>query len=168
MVPAATLIAMHQHRSLLVFPVVIAMTRSACASSPELDWEAAQSQANAFTEASSTNASFLGAGSLHAMQDPPAAFGEGGATLSYPSGVRVDEISVACFGDGEARFGVTVRTGSSWTGSDSITLACDNEVHTLPLSTPLESVNAISLNGTVEKGAGAVIAAVITGTAEQS
>ena len=168
MVPAATLIALRQHRSLLVFPVVLAVTLSGCASSPEPDWEAAQSQADSFTEASSTSASFLGAGSLHAMQDPPAAFGEGGVTLSYPSAVRVDEISVACFGDGEARFGVSVRVGSSWTGSDSITLACGSEVHTLPLSAPLEAINAISLNGTVEKRAGAVIAAVITGTAEQN
>ena len=168
MAPAATLTAMRQHRTLLVLPVVLAVTLSACASPPEPDWEAAQSEADSFTEASSMSASFLGSGSLHVMQDSPAVFGEGGVTLSYRSAVRVDEISVACFGDGEARFGVIVRAGSSWTGSDSITLACDSEVHTLPLATPLEGINAISLNGTVEKGAGAVIAAVITGTAEQS
>ena len=137
MAPAATLIAMCQHRTLLVLPVVLAVTLSACASSPEPDWVAAQSEADSFTEASSMSASFLGSGSLHVMQDSPVAFGEGGVTLSFRTGVRVDEISVACFGDGEARFGVTVRTDSSWTGSNSITLACDSEVHTLPLAAPL-------------------------------
>ncbi|KFF60038.1 hypothetical protein JF66_07075 [Cryobacterium sp. MLB-32] len=90
-------------------------------------------------------------------------------TLTYPSEVRIDGISVVCFGAGEALFGATVRSGSSWIGSvDSITLTCDGEVHTVPLSVPLERINAIILNGTVEKGAGAVIAAVITGAAERT
>jgi len=88
-------------------------------------------------------------------------------TLTYPSEVRIDGISVACFGDGEAHFGVNVRTASSWTGIDLITFPCDSEVHTVPLSAPLERINAIILNGTVENGGGAVIAAVIKGVAEQ-
>ena len=82
--------------------------------------------------------------------------------LAYPE-VRIDGISAACFGDGEVHFGVAVRTGSSWTGIDPITLTCDSEVHTVPLSAPLERINAIRLNGSVEKGGVAVVAAVITG-----
>lgn len=164
--PDATLTAMRHRRSVLVISVALSVCLSSCASPPEPDWQAAYSQATAFTEAASTSASFLGAGSLLAVPNSEVRLDDPGVTLAYPSEVRVDDISVACFGDGEAQFGVTVRTASSWTSMDSITLNCDSEVHTVPFSAPFERVNAISLNGIVEEGAGAVIAAVITGVVE--
>ena len=164
--PDVTMAVMRRRGSLLLILVALVVSLSACGSSSELDWEAAQSQANAFTEAASASARFLGAGSLHSIPNAHLPLDEPMATLSYPSEVRISEISVACFGDGEAIVGVTVRTASSWTGMDPITLTCDSEVHAVPLSAPLEHINAISLNGIVEKGAGAVIAAVITGVAE--
>ena len=166
MLPDATVTAMRRHRSLLLIPVALALvvSLSSCASSP--DWEAAQSQANALVRASSTSASFLGAGSFHAGPNAGVQLDERGVTLAYPE-VRIDGISAACFGDGEVHFGVTVRTGSSWTGIDPITLTCDSEVHTVPLSAPLKRINAIRLNGGIEKGGGAVVTAVITGVADQ-
>lgn len=164
--PDATLIAMRRHGFLLFVPVALAVSLTSCASSPEPDWEAAHSQANAFTEASSTSASFLGGGSLHAVPTADMALDEPAVTLAYPSEVRINEINVACFGDGEANFGVVARAGSSWTGIDAITLTCDSEVHTVPLSASLERINAISLKGTTKMGTGAVIAAVIMGVAE--
>ena len=159
---------MRRHRSLLLIPVALALvvSLSSCASSPEPDWEAAQSQSNALVRASSTSASFLGAGSFHAGPNAGVQLDERGVTLAYPE-VRIDGISAACFGDGEVHFGVTVRTGSSWTGIDPITLTCDSEVHTVPLSAPLKRINAIRLNGGIEKGGGAVVAAVISGVADQ-
>ena len=164
MLPHATVTAMRRRRSLLLIPVALALvvSLSSCASSPEPDWDAAQSQANGLTRASSTSASFLGAGSFRAGPNAGAQLDVRGVTLAYPE-VRIDGISAACFGDGEVVFGVTVRTGSSWTGIDPITLTCDSEVHEVPLSAPLERINAIRLNGNVEKGGGAVVAAVITG-----
>lgn len=167
MVPDAKVTAMRRYRSLLVIPVALAFSLSSCASSVEPDWEATQAQANAFIEASSTGASYLGAGYLHAEPNAEVPFDQPRVTLTYPSEVRINEISVACFGDGEAHFGVTVRTASSWTGIAPITLTCDSEVHTVPLSAPLEHINEISLTGSLEKGAGAIIAGVITGVTEK-
>ena len=158
---------MRRCRSLLVIPVALAFSLSSCASSVEPDLTAAQAQANAFIEASSTETSYLGAGYLHAEPNSEVPFDQPRVTLTYPSEVRINAISVACFGDGEAHFGVTVRTASSWTGIAPITLTCDSEVHTVPLSAPLEHINEISLTGTLEKGAGAIIAGVITGVTEQ-
>ena len=168
MLPDATVTAMRRHRSLLLIPAALALavSLSSCASSPEADWEAAQSQANGLIKASLTSKSFLGAGSFRAGPNSEAQLDEPGVTLAYPE-VRIDGISAACFGDGEVHFGVTVRTGSSWTGIDPITLTCDREVHTVPLSAPLKRINAIRLNGGIEKGGGAVVAAVISGVADQ-
>ena len=167
MLPDATVTAMHRRRSLLLIPLALALavSLSSCSSSHEPDWEASQSQANALIRDSSKSASFLGAGFFHARPNEGAQYDERGVTLAYPE-VRVDGIGAACFGDGEVVFGVTVRTGSSWTGIDPITLTCDSEVHTVPLSAPLERINAIRLNGGIEKGGGAVVTAVITGIAD--
>ncbi|MBF4994339.1 hypothetical protein ITX31_09465 [Arthrobacter gandavensis] len=86
-----------------------------------------------------------------------------GITLDYPSDTGIEGISVACFGGGEASFSATVRAGSSWTSLDIMTLDCDGEPRTAPLDDPLERINAIRLNGRIQDGPGAVIAAAVTG-----
>lgn len=91
---------------------------------------------------------------------------EEGITLDYPSQVRVDSIRAVCFGGGEASFGAAVRTDSAWSAIDPVTLICDGEPHTVPLAAPLEHINAIRLNGRVEDGAGALIAAALTGATQ--
>ena len=115
------------------------------------------------TEAASADS--LGAGTWRAMRHDAVLMDDEGITLDYPSEARIEGISVACFGGGEASFGTTVRAGSSWTGLDFMTLACDGEPRTAPLDEPLERINAIRLNGHIQDGSGAVIAAAVTGTA---
>ena len=150
----------------LAIAAAITIGISSCAAPSEPDWEAAQSEADSFTEAASAGGSFLGSGILRATQNAEAPFDGRGVTLTYPSEVRIDSISAACFGGGEVSFGVTVRTDSTWTGVAPIALTCDSEARTVPLAAPLDRINAISLNGGVEKGAGALIAAVVTGVTD--
>ena len=131
---------------------------------PEPDWELAQSQADAFTTAASEGAGYLGGGGWRAVQNEEVPRSEA-VTLDYPAEVRIDAISVACFGGGDASFGVMVRAESLWTGLDPITLACNSEPQTVPLAAPLERINEIRLNGG-EEGPGAVITAAVTGASE--
>ncbi|MEB7505422.1 hypothetical protein [Arthrobacter koreensis] len=157
-----------RRRYLLVLPATLSIGLVSCTASPEPDWEAAQAQADAFTTAASAGAGYLGGG-WRAEQNEEVhgeLHEEQGVTLDYASEVRIDGISVACFGDGEAGFGVMVRTESLWTGLDPITLACNSEPHTVPLAAPLERINGIRLNGFFEGGPGAVITAAVTGASE--
>lgn len=156
---------MRRRRYLLVLPIVLSTGLASCSSPPDSEWEAAQAEADTFLEAASTSENFLGGGTLRALEHDAVRMDDEGITLDYPSEARIDGISVACFGGGEASFGSTVRAGSAWTGLDFMTLACDGEPRTAPLNEPLERVNALRLNGQIQDGAGAVIAAAITGTA---
>lgn len=156
---------MRRRRYLLVLPVVLSTALASCSSPPEPALQAAQAQADAFVESEAASANFLGAGSFLALQHDAVPLPDEGITLDYESDARIEGVNVACFGGGEASFGASVRTGSSWTGLDVMTLACDGEPRTAPLNEPLERVNALRLNGQIQDGAGAVIAAAIMGTA---
>ncbi|MCC3282886.1 hypothetical protein [Arthrobacter caoxuetaonis] len=155
---------MHRRRYLLVIPATLSIGLASCTSPAEPDWDTAQAQADAFIETAATSESSLGAGTWRATQSEEVPFD--GVTLSYPAEARIEGISVACFGGGEASFGAMVRAESSWSGIDPFTLTCDSQPRTVPLAAPLEQINAIRLSGGVEDSAGAVIAAAVTGTTE--
>lgn len=157
---------MRRRRYLLVLPIVLSTGLASCSSPAEPDWNATQAQADAFHEAARTSGNFLGGGTLRAMQHDAVLMDDEGITLDYPSEARIEGISVACFGGGEASFGVTVRAESSWTGMDFMTLACDGEPRTVPLDEPFERINAVRFNGQIQDGAGAVIAAALTGVSQ--
>lgn len=154
-----------RRRYLLVLPATLSIGLVSCTASPEPDWEAGQAQADAFTTAASAGAGYLGGGSWRAVQNEEMPRSKA-VTLDYPAEVRIDAISVACFGGGDASFGVMVRAESLWTGLDPITLACNSEPQTVPLTAPLERINEIRLNGGIEEGPGAVITAAVTGASE--
>ena len=87
-----------------------------------------------------------------------------GVTLTFPEVARIERVEVACFGGGEALVSVAVRTDSTWTGGIGVTVTCDGEPVDAPLAEPQDSVNAVSVDGRLEQGGGAVFAAIIRGS----
>ena len=63
-------------------------------------------------------------------------------------------------------FGLLVRAESSWEVISPPALTCDGEPRTVPLDEPLERINAVRFNGQIQDGAGAVIAAALTGVSQ--
>lgn len=150
---------------LITSSVVLVFATSACAPA-ELDWQDAQEQANEFTSSFETNPDALAEGSFSAgPSEPP--LDEGSALgFEFADSVRIDEIRVACFGGGTAVFGAVSRSVSTWVGTEGVTVTCDGEVRLVPLEGPLDNVNAIELNGSIQSGGGAVIASAILGAVE--
>lgn len=159
-----TLTAMRRLTSLLL-TLPLAVILAACAS-PETDWRAAEVEASAFLEAASSGADVLGSGSYPSRPGNEPLGGNAGVELTYESGHRVDGVRMACFGDGGGRFGVVVRTESTWTGLESVALVCDGTDQELSMSAPIADVNAIRVSGVPDHGSGAVVAAVIYGSSD--
>ena len=156
---------MRRRRYLLVIPATLSIGLASCTPPAEPDWNAAQVEADDFIETARTSGDFLGAGTLRATQDGEVPLDGEGITLDYPSEVRIEGISVACFGGGEASFGAMVRAESSWSAIDPVALTCDGEPRTVSLDAPFEHINAIRLNGRGEDNTGVLIAAAVSGIA---
>lgn len=145
--------------------IVVALIAALAACAPaEPDWQAAQFDANEFLEASVQSDGVLGSVSGQVTRVPTEALmDEEGVTLTFPELARIERVEVACFGGGEAMVSMAVRTDSTWTGGIGVTVTCDGKPVDAPLAEPQVGVNAILVNGTLEKGTGAVFAAVVTG-----
>lgn len=149
----------------VVVSVLIAVGVSSCASAPEPEWDLGEAGAGDFTEAATSAEGFLGAGSFRVGPETPAQ-DEPSVTLDYPVDARLDGLRVACFGEGQIRFGFSSRSASSWTGSDPIDVDCDGEANQVSFPEPLEHVDAISFHGALNKGSGAVVAVVVSGSTD--
>ncbi|PRB68778.1 hypothetical protein [Arthrobacter sp. MYb213] len=150
----------------LVIPVILAVSLTSCASTPEIDWEQAQNEANKFNEAAMAAKGSLGGGSLRVGQGTPAS-DESGIVLTYASGARMTGLSVSCFGEGIIHFGFTTQSGSNWRDSDSVDLFCDGEDNVVPVSEALSrvEVDAVQFNGVLSEGSGGVLAVAVSGVA---
>lgn len=157
---------MSKHLFSLIIPVVLAISLTNCASTPEIDWDLAQHEANKFNEAAMAAEGSLGGGSLRVGQGTPAD-DESSIVLNYASGARVKGINVSCFGEGTIRFGFTTLSGSSWRDSDSIEVLCDGAENAVPVSEALSlaHIDAVQFNGVLSKGSGGVLAVAVSGVA---
>jgi len=157
---------MRRPLEVLALAVVLGIGVSGCAAGPEPDWRSLQTRADEFVETAIARTDVLGSGSFRVAADvPPPEDEEGGVVLNYATPVRVEGVSVSCFGEGAIRFGYITRTGSSWAGSDAVEVACDGVEQEVVLSEPLERVNAIRLYASLADGAGGVMAATVSGRA---
>lgn len=147
----------------LAATALLALVLSACTPQPAPDWQALEGSADDYLEYAAAQDDALGSGSMRLSPEDPAPSEEGGVTLEYDADVQVTRVSVACFGDGTAQFGYTVRTGSNWVGEQSVELSCNGEEETLTPGQPGDGVNAIRFNGILNDGSGAVLAASVSG-----
>lgn len=134
-----------------------------CAPHAEPDWAVAEGAAQQFERAALTEEGFLGSAILRTDGAESQSSAENEVVLSYAAEVRVDGATVACFGEGAVRLGLTVRVGSSWLGTPSAEIECDGVDHALDLDGPLEGVNAVAINAARTDGAGGVLVAVVSG-----
>ncbi len=150
---------MRRSRAVLAIAVAAAVSASGCTAA-EPDWEAAQSQADAFLE-SSDAAGALGGASGRMTADDDRAPGEG-TTLTFPGPTRVDHVELVCFGEGEAAMSVEAQhTGGSAGLETEVT--CDGEPTRLELPEPRNAITEVTIDGVLRGGSGAVYAAVFTG-----
>lgn len=152
---------MRRRRPLLVIVVALTAALAACAPA-EPDWQAAQSEADAFLSEALGGSGVLGTASGQMGQPTGDSSNGAGITLTFPETTRLDGAEVACFGGGEALISLQVRAGSEWTGA-SIPVTCDGRPILAPFSEPQDRVNAVTVDGRLERGGGAVFAAVVTG-----
>lgn len=150
----------------LVPLAALAICLTACTARAEPDLRAAEEQASEFAAQAEAGNAFLGAGSLSLNSQDTAPSDDEGVTLTYPSEMRVDEVRVACFGEGKVSFGYAVRIDSSWLGDESVDVACDGVENVLTPLEPFEDVTAVNLNGILVEGPGAVLVAVVSGAGE--
>ena len=157
---------MPKYLFLLFIPAVLAISLTSCASTPEIDWELAQNEANKFNEAAMSAKGSLGGGSLRVGQGAPAT-DESGIVLNCASGARMTGINVSCFGKGTIRFGFTTQSGSNWRDSDSVDVVCDGAENVVPVSEALSrvEVDAVQFNGVLSEGSGGVLAVAFSGVA---
>lgn len=150
----------------LIIPFVLAISLTSCASTPEIDWDLAQHEANKFNEAAMAAEGSLGGGTLRVGQGTPGDY-ESGIVLNYASSARMTGINVSCFGEGTIRFEFTAQSGSSWRDSDSIEVLCDGAENAAPISEAptLAHVDAVQFNGVLSKGSGGVLAVAVSGVA---
>lgn len=160
-----------QRRFLITATTGLALALSSCAPS-DPDWRALERDANAFVESGTRSPDYLGGGSFRALRDdasPDLGSDEDDARLifGYDSDVRIDAVTMACFGGGEARLGYITRSGSTWTSQGTgLTVICDGTQHGLPIDEPVRNVNAIQLSGVVADGPDGIVAGVVNGTDE--
>lgn len=164
--------AVRRSLALISTSAVLALGLAACVGPAEPDWRALEPDANAFVESGTRSPDSLGGGSFRALRDnasPDDGLDEDDARLilGYASDVRIDAVTMACFGGGEARLGFSTRVGSTWTGhSGGSTVTCDGVAYVVPIDEPIQGVNAIDLAGVIASGPSGIVAGVVNGAAE--
>jgi len=154
---------MPSRRILLVLSGIVAVGLIGCTPQAEPDWRAEESAAHEFESAASTREGFLGSGSIRVDPGESSQSEDSDVTLSYALDVRIDGMTAACFGGGTARAGVTVRVGSSWTGTEPVDVECDGVENAVEFDEPIDRVNAVRINGMQADGAGSVLVVVLRG-----
>ncbi|WAB85208.1 hypothetical protein OVN20_06590 [Microcella daejeonensis] len=163
---------MRRSLALISASAALALGLTACVGPPEPDWRALEPEANAFVESGTRSPDSLGGGSFRARRDdagPDDLSDDDDARLmlGYASDVRIDAVTMACFGGGEARLGLSTRSGSTWTGQGTaLTVVCDGTQHGVPIDAPVQGVNAIQLSGVIADGPGGIVAGVVRGSTE--
>lgn len=151
---------MRRRRPLLVIVVALAASLTACAAG-EPDWDAAQNAADAFVESSSPADGALGAASGRMPPGVGRAPGEG-ITLTFPESARIDGVELVCFGGGAAVMSVEAEHPAGSSGLE-VEVRCDGESTRAGLPEPRDRITAVTVDGELSSGAGAVFAAVVTG-----
>ena len=158
---------MRSLRLLLAKSAAVAVTGllsvTACTPATPPDLSAAQRQAQDFVDAAMTSEGALAVTSGVVGPRRGDELPESAITVSFPSPVIVDDVDVVCFGGGEARRSVMVvaaGTSTSVTGP----VPCDGETRPVGLPEPTPGVSDITVSGWLERGDGAVLAAVVRGT----
>ncbi|MBP1327189.1 hypothetical protein JOF28_002421 [Leucobacter exalbidus] len=85
----------------------------------------------------------------------------GGVTFTYPEVVRLDRLSMACFGGAVIDVTYSVQSAASATSGGPVSLECDGETHRELLATPAEGVESLNFNATTDDEQGAALAVVI-------
>lgn len=134
-----------------------------CAPQAEPDWPAAEAAAQKFEDVASSQDGFLGAASFRSDREGSQSPDRSDVVLSYANDVLVEGATIACFGDGTARLGFTVRVGSSWLGGESAEIECDGAAHAIDLDEPFAEVNAVSINSARAEGAGGMFVVIVSG-----
>lgn len=161
--PLGSVAGMYSRCATFALVGVLAVGLVGCAPEAEPDWAAAEAAAQEFEGVASSQEGFLGSGSFRVEGDESQASGESGVVLSYPDDARVDGATTACFGDGTARVGFTVRVGSSWIGVTSVEIECDGAEQVIRFDEAFDAVNAVTIDGARTQGAGGVLVAVVSG-----
>lgn len=151
-----------RNASLAVFGVLV-VGLVGCTPQTEPDWPTAEVDAQKFVGVASSQDGYLGSASFRSDHEESQLPDESEVVLSYASNVLVEGVTVACFGDGMARVGFTVRVGSSWMDAESAQIDCDGAAHAIELDEPFAEVNAVSFNGARVDGAGGMLVAIVSG-----
>lgn len=145
---------------MLAIALTLAVALAGCAPG-EPDWDAAQEAADAFVESSSPADGALGAASGRMSPGVDRAPGEG-ITLTFPDSARIDDIELVCFGGGEAMMSVEAEHPAGSTGIE-VEVRCDGDSTRAELPEPRDRITAVTVDGELSSGTGAVFAAVVTG-----
>ena len=149
---------------------VLAIGLGGCTAEREPDWLVLEEEAAAFVQTMTVRGDAHGAGSFRidaadpsASEDPSVSEGDGwNLSLGYDEPVRLEAVTVSCFGEGTATVGYMTRAGSSWVGGDDVELACGGVPRTVEIPAEFGPVDEIVFDAALTDGAGGIVAAAVT------